>query len=122
MEANRGMGLAAPQIGMPLRFFVMRTTDGRSIACFNPQIISVSSDTEKGDEGCLSFPDLWLKVRRPIKAEVRYFDQNGNLVNETFENLNARAFQHELDHLNGVVFTTKVSNLSLSMAKKRMHR
>ena len=122
MEANRGMGLAAPQIGMSLRFFIMRTTDGRALACFNPEIISVSEEVEKGEEGCLSFPDLWLKVPRPIRAEVRFADQHGNLVNETFENLDARCYLHETDHLNGELFVDRVGPLALKLAKDRRNK
>jgi peptide deformylase len=117
MKRERGIGLAAPQVNLPYRMFVMETSDGRQIGVFNPEILSVSETKAKDDEGCLSFPGLFLKVSRPITAEVRYQDAAGNLVNEMFANLDARCYLHETDHLNGVTFVSLVSRLVLSRAK-----
>jgi peptide deformylase len=119
MDQAHGMGLAAPQVGLRQRFFVMHTTDGETRACFNPEIVSISDDSEKGVEGCLSFPDLWLKVMRPLTVEAKYQDVSGNLVYETFENLNARCYLHETDHLNGVRFVDLVGSVSLMTARNK---
>ena len=72
-----------------------------------------------GDEGCLSFPDLWLKVKRPVNVKVKYHDIDGVLVEKEFTGMSSRVFQHELDHLNGITFDTKVGELSLQMAKDK---
>lgn len=118
MRHERGIGLAAPQVGLPYRVFVMEINDVE-YACFNPEIVSLSEETAVDNEGCLSFPNLWLDVTRPLSVEVRYTDAHGNLVNEKFESLAARCYLHETDHLNGVRFVTLVSPLKLERALKR---
>lgn len=119
MYASRGAGLAAPQVGLPYRIFVMTTTIGREVACFNPQTISTSSDNERDDEGCLSFPNLWLKVTRPIWVEGTYTNEFGNLVNEKFEMFDARCYLHETDHLDGKLFVERVGPMTLKRALSR---
>lgn len=117
VEYSGAIGLAAPQVGHLYRIFVMSID--KLYTCFNPEIISVSDEDERDEEGCLSFPDLWLKIKRPIRVKARFQDENGKLVNETFENLASRVFLHELDHLNGVVFITKVGDMTKKMALDR---
>lgn len=119
MMNERGMGLAAPQVGISLRMFIMNATDGRQFACFNPEVLSVSMETERSVEGCLSFPNLWLKVNRPISVNVSFFNEFGVLVNETFDNLNARCYLHEIDHLDGICFVDMVGPLALQKARKK---
>ncbi len=118
MAVHPAVGLAAPQVGLLHRGFVMKIKDVE-YACFNPEIVSVSDKRQSGEEGCLSFPDLWLDVDRPFSVEARYTDAFGNLVNEKFESLAARCYLHETDHLNGVRFVTLVSPLKLERALKR---
>lgn len=118
LRANPAVGLAAPQIGLPYRVFVMEIEGMAARVCFNPEVVSVSQETEKAEEGCLSFPDLWLKVERPIRVETRYQNHLGNLVHETFESLAARCYLHETDHLNGVRFIEKVGAVSLLRARQ----
>lgn len=118
LRANPAVGLAAPQIGLPYRVFVMEIEGMAARVCFNPEVVSVSEETEKAEEGCLSFPDLWLKVERPIRVETRYQNHLGNLVHETFESLAARCYLHETDHLNGVRFIEKVGAVSLLRARQ----
>ena len=74
------------------------------------------------DEGCLSFPGLWLKVKRPSWIEVEYENENGEVIKDTFTDLTARVFQHEMDHMEGVDFTKKVSRLRLDRANKRIKK
>jgi peptide deformylase len=118
MFSNRGVGLAAPQVGLLYRMFVM-DTDGQPRACFNPTVVSISTKKDRDLEGCLSFPDLWLKIARPVSIEAQFTNSSGNLVNEKFENLAARCYLHETDHLNGVRFVDLVGPLSLKTAKAR---
>jgi peptide deformylase len=88
------------------------------VAFFNPKIVS-SYGSIKMDEGCLSFPNLFLSVERAETVVVEYQDYNGNKKSATFSGLTARCFQHELDHLNGIVYTHKVKPVSLMMAMKK---
>lgn len=113
-----GIGLAAPQVGLSHRMFVMDLNTGPR-ACFNPRIVATADEVERADEGCLSFPNLWLKVPRPIKAAVEYQNSNGVLQEERLSGLAARCFLHELDHLNGVLFVDLVGPLARKMAEKR---
>ncbi len=118
MRHHKAIGLAAPQIGLRHRVFVMEIEGMAARMCFNPEVLSVSEETEKAQEGCLSFPDLWLNVERPIRVEARYQNHMGNLVHETFESLAARCYLHETDHLNGVRFIEKVGAVTLLRARQ----
>lgn len=117
MFQNGGIGLAAPQIGIAKRIFVMGTPE-KSYACINPEIISGEGEI-KDIEGCLSYPGLFLHVKRFEKIKVRYQNILGETKEEEFSGIMARCFQHELDHLNGVCFVDKVGSLSLKMAQNR---
>jgi peptide deformylase len=97
----------------------MRPSNAEPFGLFNPKIISVSEETQTGQEGCLSFPDLWLEVARPNQVTAEYIDKDGKERTIQLMGLDARVFLHELDHLNGVCFTNKVSPLKLALAKKK---
>jgi len=122
MKANNALGLAGNQIGLLRRVFVMRTQDGREFGCFNPWIMFGDNNKITGDEGCLSFPNLWLKVERHNKITASYLDNAGKNCIIELEGIDARCFQHELDHLNGVTFTEYVSDLKLKMARKKQRK
>jgi len=122
MKASNAIGLAGNQVGLLRRVFVMRTTDGREFGCFNPWIMFGDNDFITGEEGCLSFPNLWLKVPRHNKITAAYLDNTGKNCIIELEVLDARCFQHELDHLNGVTFTEYVSTLKLQMARKKQRK
>jgi peptide deformylase len=122
MRANNGLGLAGNQVGLLCRVFVMRTTDGREFGCFNPWIMFGDNDFITGNEGCLSFTNLWLKVPRHNKITASYLDNTGKPCIIELEGLDARCFQHELDHLNGITFTEHVSDLKLTMARKKQRK
>jgi peptide deformylase len=121
MRESHGIGLAAPQLGNLYRVFVMGDLE-HSWTCVNPEILEKSIEEEIDVEGCLSFPNLHLKVKRSITIKVRYFNFDRKETIETLTGVWARCFQHELDHLNGVVFTTKVSKLVLDMAKRKRNK
>jgi peptide deformylase len=101
MQQERGIGLAAPQIGISKRVFVMAIM-GRQRSCFNPEITERSQDLVDWNEGCLSFPGDQCIIKRPAWIEVRYQDYHGIWQQERLEDLEARCFQHELDHLDGI--------------------
>lgn len=117
MMENNGIGLAAPQVGVLKRIFVMGNVE-KFVVCINPEIINGIGEV-RDIEGCLSFPDLWLHVKRYETINVRYTTVENKLVENTFSGLIARVFQHELEHLDGVCFDTKVGPVSLDVAKRR---
>jgi peptide deformylase len=122
MRASNGIGLAGNQVGLLRRVFVMKLIDGRELGCFNPWIMIGDNDLINGDEGCLSFPNLWLKVERHNKITAAYLDNTGKQCIIELEGIDSRCFQHELDHLDGVTFTEHVSNLKLQMARKKQRK
>jgi peptide deformylase len=122
MNASNGIGLAGNQVGLLRRVFVMKLTDGREIGCFNPWIMFGDNNKIEDNEGCLSFPNLWLKVQRHDKITASYLDNAGKQCIIELEGIDARCFQHELDHLDGVTFTEHVSNLKLQLARKKQRK
>lgn len=119
MVKHQGLGLAAPQIGLSHRVFVMGH-GSTAFGVFNPEIIEAIGELTPFTEGCLSYLGLYLKIKRPETVKVRYQDMNGETKEQTFTGLTARVFQHELDHLNGVVFVDKVHPLNLEKAKRKV--
>ena len=101
-EAN-GVGLAAPQVGVLRRIVVIEVEEGELIELINPRIIAYSGEQE-GLEGCLSLPGQWGIVKRPMHVTVRATNRHGELVDYTGSELLARAFCHELDHLDGKLY------------------
>lgn len=120
MKQTGGIGLAAPQIGLPFKFFIMHAPDGKPRVCINPRVHSETEDQIAIKEGCLSYPGLYLTLRRPTSIMVSYNDISGNLVNEELNGMSARVFQHEYDHVNGIVFTDHASSAKLKMAKSKV--
>lgn len=102
MHHSGGIGLAAPQVGRGLRLFVMGV-QGRVRFCFNPEIVEASQITAEFPEGCLSFPGEQCIIKRPDTIIVRYQDSRGEWTETNLVGLEARCFQHELDHLDGIV-------------------
>jgi|TARA_B100001778_G_C18565213_1_gene619772 peptide deformylase len=124
MQHYEGIGLSANQVGVMERVFVMynHVETKQIIACFNPKIIKEGEEKVLIDEGCLSFPGLWVKVNRPETIEVEYEDENGEKVQRELYGLQSRIFQHEYDHMEGSNFTEKVSKLKLDMAIKKQKK
>jgi len=117
MMAEGGIGLSANQVGLPYRVFVMQAEE--LIPCFNPRIVDMSEETIVLEEGCLSYPNMFVKVRRPRRVKVRYADPNGKISTRVFDGMSARVFQHELDHLNGVNYQQRANRYHLERARKR---
>ena len=106
LEDAQGVGLAAPQIGILRRVFVMRHEDG-FVAYVNPEIV-LREGEQFPIEGCLSLPGIWGKVRRPAKVRVRAQDKEGKWFEREAEGLIAEAFEHEYEHLEGQLFDDKI--------------
>ena len=111
------LGMVLNQVGLPLKMFVL---DGEpAYAIFNPRITYFGEEEILLEEGCLSYPGLSLKIRRPRFIRARFQDPYGDYVTKQFDGITARVFQHEFDHINGVDFTQKVSKLKRDMAIKK---
>jgi len=125
MYAAEGVGLAAPQVGVSKRLFVMDipTEDGESnrLALINPEII-VQEGEQTGDEGCLSFPGIYTTVRREVRTVVRFKDVFGREQELDCTNLSARCVLHETDHCDGIVFLDRMSVLKREFAKRKIKK
>ena len=120
MRENNGYGLSANQVGLPYRMFVM--IGEPNYACFNPKITAYGDDEITLEEGCLSFPGLIVKVKRPKSIRVRFDTQNGQTEARQFTGMTARIFQHELDHLNGTLFFERAHPYHREKAIKKMKK
>ena len=122
MKKYGGLGLSCNQVGLPYRMFVMgghpQIDLGRTRYVFNPQVLEMSKETVMMKEGCLSFPFMFLAIKRPQWVQVKYEDEEGETKEEHLHGMNARIFQHENEHMNGFVFTDLVSKFKLERAEK----
>lgn len=118
MFMQGGIGLAAPQCGVKKRIFIMGNPE-ELIACINPKVVALSEERATSQEGCLSFPNLWLNVKRPSTVKVSYQNVLGEETEAELDGLHARVFLHEFDHLMGITFDQRASVLGLAMAKDR---
>ena len=119
MDKNNGQGLAAPQIGKSLRLVVVRFYEKKDEGEFelsetptvfiNPEILSYSKETITMEEGCVSIPGLHAQVERPVTVKIRYMNEQGEIIETEFRELDARVFFHENDHLNGVLYIDRVN-------------
>lgn len=109
MEAENGVGLAAPQVGRNIRLIICKLNPGERneviIPMVNPELLEISDECEEGEEGCLSLPGVWGKVTRPKQILLRYQNLKGKDTTLELSDFNARIVQHEIDHLNGILFT-----------------
>lgn len=118
MKLYNGIGLAANQCGVFERMFVMQH-DGKIMTCINPKIIDESDETQDVKEGCLSFPGMFLNLKRSKWINAQWTDEEGTEYEAMMEGMPAVVFQHELDHLNGVKMTDDLKPLALKMAKEK---
>lgn len=120
-----GVGLAAPQVNVSQRLFVMDCSGGEDpeqrLALINPEIIHVEGE-QYGDEGCLSFPGVYTKVRRDLRAVVRFQDVNGDFQEIVGEDLTARCVLHETDHCDGIVFLDRMTVFKRELAKRKIKK
>ena len=127
MADRDGIGLAATQVGLGIRLLLLspyaferEEGEGKpNYVVINPEVVWESDEKELGEEGCLSFPGVYITVERPLKVRIRAQDQTGKSYELEGEGLGARAILHEIDHLNGVVMIDHVSHLQRSRALKK---
>ena len=123
--AAPGIGLAANQIGIPWRIFVVNmgfeTENDNLITLVNPEITAIEG-TELGEEGCLSIPDVVAKVNRATQVELKAVDLNGKDVRYEAKGFLARAIQHEMDHLNGILFWDSLGKIKRDILKRKFKK
>jgi peptide deformylase len=125
MIEKDGVGLAAPQVGEAIRVVVIDTTGGEAepIVLINPEFIAKSDELEEAEEGCLSLPGIDLKITRPKIVTVEAYDAEGKkFVIQDADGLLARALQHEIDHLNGIMIVDHISALQKKMLSTRLKK
>jgi len=120
LETYHGVGLAAPQVGISERFFVMNAGD-KLRKVINPEILQKGSAMVEMEEGCLSVPGIHKRVRRPRRITVRYQDETGDIIDEDLKDFPARVFQHEYDHLDGILFVDHLSPISRRMIERQLN-
>ena len=120
MRHHGGIGLSANQIGLPYRVFAMEAVP--ALVCFNPKLIDESSEEIMLEEGCLSFPGLGIKIKRPRHIKVRYAEPSGEIMTRKFTGMAARCFLHELDHMNGTKYIDRASFVQKELALKRQKK
>jgi peptide deformylase len=121
MYDNNGIGLSANQVGVPYRIFAMRGSP-ENFVCVNPRVVNPSEETIYLDEGCLSYPGLYVKIKRPRHIRVRFQTPNGDTKTETFTGMSARCFLHEMDHMDGNVFYKKATDFHRHQALNRFKK
>ncbi|MBA3541059.1 MAG: peptide deformylase [Deltaproteobacteria bacterium] len=128
MYAENGLGMAALQLGDPRRMFIVepklagREATDMPLAFINPEILESSDEQQDSEEGCLSFPDIYIKVKRPMRTRVRAMGLDGAIFELEGEALLARCILHENDHLTGKLLVDYVGPLKRTMIKKKMQR
>ena len=126
MYAAPGIGLAAIQIGVPKRVIVMdlaREGEPKQPRYFvNPEIVWASDETQLCEEGCLSIPEIYDEVERPVKVRIRYLNYAGEKIEEDAEDLYAVCIQHEMDHLEGILFIDYLSRLKRDRAVQKVKK
>jgi peptide deformylase len=113
MNEHSGIGLAAPQVGISSRIFIFGDP---AVLVINPEVIAQHGELSFMREGCLSFPGLYLNIKRYSKIDVRYQNIKGEIIEDRLDGLMARCFNHETDHVDGIVFTARAAKLSLKLA------
>lgn len=120
MHEAKGVGLAAPQVGISKRMFVCDQGDGVVRKVINPVITPLTEKLMDFEEGCLSIPGIYKKVQRPEKIKIEYLSEKGESVTEEVEGSLAIIMQHEYDHLNAVLFVDKISPMAKRMINKKL--
>jgi peptide deformylase len=127
VDAN-GAGLAAIQVAVPLRLFIVdgQVAGGEENSppkvFINPELLEISEEAQTGDEGCLSFPNIFVPVKRGMRAKIRAMDLDGNTFELEGEGLLARALQHETDHLNGRLLIDQVGPVKRELIKRKLRK
>ena len=128
MYAENGLGMAAPQIGDRRKMFIVepklagRAETDPPVCLMNPEVLETSDEVQDSEEGCLSFPDIYIKVKRPMRCKVRAMGLDGKTFEVAGEALLARCLLHENDHLTGKLLVDFVGPLKRQMIKKKLQR
>lgn len=121
MIAHRGLGLSACQVGLPWQVFVAGDpNDPDNITSFfNPKVVHMSDNKVLMEEGCLSFPGLFLKVKRPDLVRIRYANEQGNIVTQVYDQIPARVILHEMDHMTGITYKNRATSYHYEQALRQ---
>ena len=122
MLSNNGIGLSANQIGLDAQVFVMGDSKENSTICINPTVLQYTSETVLDIEGCLSFPNLFVKVKRPKKILAKWYNEDLEEQIVKIEGYSAKCYLHEWDHLHGITFKDRVSKIKWDMANKKARK
>lgn len=121
MYTASGLGLAASQVGVPKRIILVDGEEDGLIVLINPMIIKSEGEIV-AEEGCLSVPDVYSQVKRSLKVTVKALNQNGDQIEITKEDLTARALQHEIDHLDGILFIDRIGRMERQMLLNKLKK
>ena len=121
---HKGIGLSACQMGIMKRVFIVGDPDNADemISFFNPRIVDTFGEDVYYEEGCLTFPGLWVKVKRPNGIRIRFAKVDGDIETMKFDGLTARIIQHEYDHLQGILFLKRAHPYHLDQARKHQKK
>ena len=122
MIANNGIGLSANQIGLDAKVFVMGDSVENSTMCINPTVLQYTEETVDDIEGCLSFPNVFVKIKRPKEILAEWYNENLEKQTVKIEGYSAKCYLHELDHLLGITFKDRASKLKWNMATKKARK
>ena len=121
MYTASGVGLAASQVGVPKRIILVDGEEDGLIVLINPMIVKSEGEIV-AEEGCLSVPDIYSQVKRSVKVTVKALNQNGDPIEITKEDLTARALQHEIDHLDGILFIDRIGRMERKMLLNKLKK
>ncbi|MBK8625067.1 MAG: peptide deformylase [Saprospiraceae bacterium] len=130
MYAAHGVGIAAPQVGLAIRLFVIdsiqimeenKKAEGIKKVFLNAKVIEETGDLWAYEEGCLSIPDIRGDVERPQKVRIQYYDENFKKHDEIYEGINARVIQHEYDHIEGILFVERLKPLKKKLIQRKLN-
>ena len=122
MIDNNGIGLAANQIGLDARVFVMGDSVENSTICINPTVLQYTEETQNDIEGCLSFPNVYVKIKRPTEILAEWYNENLQKQTVKIDGYSAKCYLHELDHLLGITMKDRTSTLKWNMAEKKARK
>jgi peptide deformylase len=119
MLSGGGIGLSANQVGLNIKVFVMGDSVENSTMCINPTVLQYTTETQDDIEGCLSFPNVFVKIKRPKEILAKFYDENLEEKVVKIEGYSAKCYLHELDHLLGITMKDRVSSLKWDMAQRK---
>jgi len=122
MLASNGIGLSANQVGLDAQVFVMGDSVENSTICINPTVLQYTEETVDDIEGCLSFPNVFVKIKRPKEILAEWYNEKLEKQTVKIEGYSAKCYLHELDHLLGITFKDRASKLKWNMAEKKARK